>query len=125
MNTVIKPTKTKGRGVYAVSDIYKNETYTPPYIEINNKELQYFPILQSYAFCSEHKGKATIVISWASFMNHSKTPNMMFSFNDKQQIYFKAIRDIKAGEELTIDYLYDIYKNNVNGVDNWNKRTIM
>ncbi|MBK6772367.1 MAG: SET domain-containing protein-lysine N-methyltransferase [Ignavibacteria bacterium] len=37
----------------------------------------------------------------ALFLNHSDTPNII-SINDGD--YFEAIRDIKAGEELVIDY---------------------
>ena len=35
------------------------------------------------------------------FLNHADTPNII-SVNDGD--YFEAIRDIKAGEELLIDY---------------------
>jgi SET domain-containing protein len=37
----------------------------------------------------------------ALFLNHSATPNLI-SINDGE--YFEAIRDIKAGEELVLDY---------------------
>ena len=35
------------------------------------------------------------------YLNHSETPNVI-SINDGER--FKAIRDIKVGEELLVDY---------------------
>ena len=39
------------------------------------------------------------------FANHSDTPNARFTRNVKAlSMTFTALRDIKAGEEITIDY---------------------
>jgi SET domain-containing protein len=43
----------------------------------------------------------------ARFLNHSCTPNCEAVFED-ERIFFVASRDIQAGEELTINYGFDL-----------------
>jgi uncharacterized protein len=44
--------------------------------------------------------------SGAEFVNHSCDPNLYVRFNGKR-IYYYALRAIKKGEELTIDYRFE------------------
>lgn len=54
-----------------------------------------------------------MVLGYGSLYQHSETPNMEFGYNkSNKQMYFTAIRMIKAGEELTINY----------GKDYWDER---
>ncbi len=53
----------------------------------------------------QHKGRAAIALGFTSLLNHSYTPNCEFIRHiDDLVIDLLALRDIEAGEELTIDY---------------------
>jgi hypothetical protein len=46
-----------------------------------------------------------LVLGYGSLYQHSENPNLSFGYNkSNKQMYFTAIRMIKAGEELTINY---------------------
>lgn len=49
------------------------------------------------------------------FINHSRTPNVEVVRKDDEQLQVMALRDLVAGEELTLDYrkepLSEAYKN--------------
>jgi hypothetical protein len=52
-----------------------------------------------------HEGRSAIALGYTSLLNHSYTPNCQFIRHiDDLAIDLVALRDIKAGEELTIDY---------------------
>jgi SET domain-containing protein len=48
------------------------------------------------------KSKIRMSIAW--YINHSKTPNLRTRFTRNGNWRFWVLREIKAGEELTIDY---------------------
>ena len=48
-----------------------------------------------------------LLFDWVSLLNDSKTPNLKYKPNGNQVIV-TALRDIEPGEELTIDYGYDV-----------------
>lgn len=82
-------------------DIYKNElSDTPPEV---------MELIERYCIFDETEsgGKYSIpnygfkISDLVNYLNHSKDPNII-SINDGE--YFEAIRDIRKGEELTIDY---------------------
>jgi uncharacterized protein len=53
----------------------------------------------------EHEGRAAIALGYTSLLNHSYKPNCEFIRHiDEFVIDLVALRDIEAGEELTIDY---------------------
>jgi uncharacterized protein len=52
-----------------------------------------------------HQGQAAIALGYTSLLNHSYAPNCEFVRHiDELAIDLVALRDIEAGEELTIDY---------------------
>lgn len=52
-----------------------------------------------------HEGRAAIALGFTSLLNHSYSPNCEFVRHiDELVIDLVALRDIEAGEELTIDY---------------------
>ena len=80
------------------------------WIILSKKEVEALPphaklLIENYCLFDEEKyfvpdyGFKKIDVSL--FLNHSDTPNII-SINDGE--YFEAIRDIKVGEELLIDY---------------------
>ncbi len=51
------------------------------------------------------KGRAAVVLGFTSLINHSNSPNCDFvRYIDALALDLVAVRDIRAGEELMIDY---------------------
>ncbi|WP_462220710.1 SET domain-containing protein [Ferruginibacter sp.] len=114
---MLKPSPIEGIGVFAIQDIPKGcrEMFSKPdindkWITVSKKEVENLPahaqfIAGNYClydednyFIPDHGFKK---IDVSLFINHADTPNII-SINDGD--YFEAIRDIKNGEELVIDY---------------------
>jgi SET domain-containing protein len=119
LNTYImlKPSPIAGIGIFVVQDIAKGcrEMFSKPdvndkWITLSREEVETLPLhakalVENYClydtesyFVPDYGFKK---IDMALFLNHSATPNLI-SINDGE--YFEAIRDIKAGEELVLDY---------------------
>ena len=114
---MLKPSPIEGIGVFAIQDIPKGcrEMFSKPdvndkWITVSKKEVEALPayaqfIVGNYCLYDEDnyfipdEGFKKIDVSL--FINHSDTPNII-SINDGD--YFEAIRAIKTGEELVIDY---------------------
>ncbi|MBW7849958.1 MAG: SET domain-containing protein-lysine N-methyltransferase [Rhodospirillales bacterium] len=108
----------KGRGVIAMEDIRQGELIErSPVLIIPHEDRPKTDatICFTYVFmwepgaCEEdlykHKGRAAIVLGYTSLLNHSYTPNAEFKHHiDEMFLDIHAVRDIKAGEEITIDY---------------------
>jgi SET domain-containing protein len=113
----LQPSTIAGIGVFALVDIAKgaNNFFGPPdkpddWIKISLSEFETLPahaqfLVQNYCLFDNDgyfvpaNGFKKMDISL--FLNHSDTPNIK-SINDGD--YFEAIKDIKAGEELFVDY---------------------
>ena len=111
----IQKSKTNGVGVVAITNIKKGRYLFPDdELEIvwqDKTDFKKLPAAIKHLyndFCIiKNKGQSygcpknfnQITISW--FLNHSKTPNVEI---DKEFRFF-AKRNIKKGEELTVDYL--------------------
>jgi uncharacterized protein len=103
----IKDTQRYGRGIYANREIKKGELLEIcPVIVISKEEDEYLSKtnLANYYFYWGESEKA-IALGYASIFNHSYTPNASFYCNSKQMVIcFNAIKDIRNGEEITINY---------------------
>ncbi len=114
---MLKPSPIEGIGVFAIKDIAKGcrEMFSKPdvndkWITVSKQEIETLPahaqfIVGNYClydeenyFIPDHGFKK---IDVSLFLNHSDAPNII-SINDGD--YFEAVRDIKTGEELVIDY---------------------
>jgi len=112
---MIKPSPVDGIGVFALIDIPKGcrdmfSTGIGNWIEVPRTEIENLPahartLVETYClfdndnyFVPEHGFK---VMDLVNFLNHSEEPNII-SINDGE--FFETIRDIKAGEELLINY---------------------
>ena len=114
---MLKPSPIEGIGVFAITDIAKGcrEMFSKPdaadeWITISKKEIESLPahaqfLTGNYCLYDEENyfvpAHGFKKMDLALFINHADTPNII-SINDGD--YFEAIRDIKAGEELLIDY---------------------
>lgn len=114
---MLKPSPIEGIGVFALRDIPKGcrsmfgkPDNTEDWIKISKTEVETLPehaqfVVGNYCLYDEDnyfvpaQGFKKMDISL--FLNHADVPNII-SINEGD--YFEAIRDIKAGEELLIDY---------------------
>ncbi|MDO7905370.1 SET domain-containing protein [Paenibacillus sp. JX-17] len=95
------------RGVFAVQDIPKGTLFhSAPVIPYPNEDHEHIEktILDDYAF-SYGANHTAIVLGYGSLFNHSYTPNAEYDIRfDKHSFDFFAYTDIKAGEEILINY---------------------
>lgn len=97
-----------GRGVFATRDIHSGELiHEAPVIVSPSKEYKYLKktIMMEYVFWWEKDEECALALGYGSLINHSYTPNALFELNfANRTIDFYAYTDIKAGEEILINY---------------------
>ena len=103
---IIKNTEKYGRGIFAIRNNKKGELIEEaPVIGIPITEwrLMRKSILSNYVFrWGENKA---LTLGYGSLYNHSYTPNARYLTNiENQSIDFYARKDIKEGEEITVNY---------------------
>ena len=108
----------RGRGVIADAPIGKGELVErSPVLVIppQDRAAVDATVVFTYVFMWEHgtveedlyrhEGRSAIALGYTSLLNHSYAPNCEFIRHiDDLAIDLVALRDIAAGEELTIDY---------------------
>jgi SET domain-containing protein len=112
---MIKPSPLHGIGVFAIRDIPKGTTDIfsegfGDWIKVSKDEVDALPthsreLIENHClfdedsyFIPEYGFK---LVDFVIYLNHSETHNVL-SLNDGEQ--FEALLDIKAGEELLVDY---------------------
>ena len=86
----IQPSEIEGKGLFAIKDIPADITLGVSHVYDKRFKNNY------------------IRTPLGGFINESKTPNLVAEI-DKDFRYVRTIRDIKAGEELTLQYtLYNL-----------------
>ena len=112
---MLRPSKVQGIGVFAINDIKKGQCAIfsndkSEWIKISKAEIATLPQHSKAAvenFCLYDEGNYFVpeygfkMVDLVIFLNHDDDPNIA-SINDGED--FEALRDIKAGEELFIDY---------------------
>ncbi len=114
---MIKPSTIEGIGVFALQDIPKGcrEMFSKTneheqWITVSRKEVDNLPahtkaLIENYCLYDEENyfvpDYGFKKMDLVNFLNHANEPNLI-SINDGE--FFEAIRDIKKGEELFIDY---------------------
>ena len=95
-----------GRGIFATRDIEKGELiHVAPVIISPKNEYKYLKktILMDYVFWWGEE--CALALGYGSLFNHSYTPNALYKLRKKKKtIDFFAYTDIKAGEEIKINY---------------------
>ena len=115
MYVALKPSATHGIGVFAITDIprgtmtlFSNDTGN--WIKLSFAEVEQLPghsreFIETYYLYDERHyfipDHGTKIMDMANYLNHSNTPNIISMEEGK---WFEAIRDIKSGEELFVDY---------------------
>ncbi len=112
---MMKPSPIHGNGVFALRDIPKAQRglfsrNIGEWIKIERSEIDALPphskeLVETYCLFDEDHyyvpDYGFKVMDIVNFLNHSDTPNII-SINDGED--FETLREIKAGEELFIDY---------------------
>lgn len=99
------------RGVFATQDIAKGDLiHEAPVLLYPNEEHIFIEktLLADYAF--EYSDEHTaILLGYGMLFNHSYQPNATYQINyDNHTFDFYAYKDIKAGEEILINYNGDV-----------------
>ncbi|GHH98855.1 SET domain-containing protein [Neobacillus kokaensis] len=99
------------RGVFATCDIKKGELlHEAPVISYPNDQHRYIEqtLLADYTF-EYGKNHSAILLGYGILFNHSYEPNAIYEINFKKETFdFYAHTDIKAGEEILINYNGDV-----------------
>ncbi|MDO8554982.1 MAG: SET domain-containing protein-lysine N-methyltransferase [bacterium] len=107
--------KGKGRGVVATQDIQAGETIEVcPIVFLSKKEIDFLEnesdVLRFYYLIQPETEKCCVMFGYGSIYNHSLSPNAEIDYNEKiaeNFLFFKTIKDIKAGEEIVFNYQFD------------------
>lgn len=101
----VKQVPGKGLGVFAVSDIAEQELIErcPVLVMSKSDVWQADSLLSRYVFVWG-KGKVALALGYGSLYNHSIRPNAYYEDRGRRCKQFRALRDITAGEEITINY---------------------
>ncbi|HWL24476.1 MAG TPA: SET domain-containing protein [Ureibacillus sp.] len=99
------------RGVFATRDIQKGELiHEAPVIAYPNDQHQHIEktLLADYAF-EYGINHTAILLGYGMLFNHSYEPNATYEINFQNHTFdFFAYKDIKAGEEIFINYNGDV-----------------
>lgn len=101
--------KNAGSGVFADRDIKKGEIIEVcPAIIVPKHDMSNLAesILVTYFFYfGKNKEKLAVALGFGSIYDHSYEPNATYKINHKEQtINFAALKDIKKGDEITVNY---------------------
>ena len=99
----------KGRAIFAQRRIRKGETIEEaPVVVLPASEVVHLDrtVLQDYYFLwGEAEEQAAVMFGLCSLCNHSYSPNAVFNLKpERLAIEFVALRDVEAGEEITVNY---------------------
>ena len=102
----IKDTKAMGRGVFSTQNISEGETIeVAPIIVLKHEDFidTKWNLLFEYYFWLDQE--VVLALGYGSVYNHSMNPNAGYTMDIKtKSITFKAIKDIKKGEEIFFNY---------------------
>jgi len=103
----VRWTRKKGRGVFARQHIRKGTVIErAPVILLPTKEVfSKAPrtALADYVF-TWGSNEVAVVLGYGSLYNHSYQPNAEYYDSGRLTQVYKAIRDIRSGEEITVNY---------------------
>ncbi|WP_078409525.1 SET domain-containing protein [Priestia abyssalis] len=99
------------RGVFATRDITRGELiHKAPVIPYPNEQHAFIEktLLADYVF-EYGKNHTAVLLGYGMLFNHSYKPNATYEINFANHTFdFYAYKDIKAGEEILINYNGDV-----------------
>ncbi len=112
---IIKKTKKRGRGVFAGKLFKKRQVIeTCPIVLLERKDRKHIEktgLYDYYFGWGKDKKQPAIALGYGSLYNHSFDPNAVYIKDFKKSVMFvRARRDIKKGEEITVNYNGDPLK---------------
>jgi uncharacterized protein len=98
-----------GRGIFATRTIHKGELiHAAPVIvcpDDEYKKLKKTALRNYYFNWGENYNHVAIALGYGSLFNHSFSPNALFENNlKKETVDFFALKRIKPGEEIFVNY---------------------
>jgi SET domain-containing protein len=109
MSTYVRFIEDKGRGVFTdkkinIGDIIESS----PVIEFPEEDWKHVAetVINSYCFFwGEDRKRGALALGHGSLYNHSYKPNAKYIRKVSEKVIdFVAIKDIEAGEEITVNY---------------------
>jgi SET domain-containing protein len=105
---IIKNISKNHRGVFAAKSIRKGEIIEIcPVIPLPKSDTKHLEktFLTNYYFVWGPQNQPAIILGFGSLYNHSYSPNAEYEEHVKEKLaVFKALHDIKKGEEITHNY---------------------
>ena len=103
----------KGKGVFTTEKIEAGTLVeiAPMLIlpEKDNEAIDKSHLFNYYFLWGEKQQQYAIALGYGSFYNHSYEPNCLYeTYYDDETIHFISLKDIEAGEELFINYNWDV-----------------
>lgn len=101
----VKQARGKGRGVFARQFIPEGTVFerVPVLVIPEDEVLEQPGVLSHYVF-EWGRGTVALALGFGSMYNHSFSPNARYDDVGRLTKIFTALRDISAGEEITINY---------------------
>jgi uncharacterized protein len=105
----IDNTESKGRGVFTIEAIDADTVIEiAPVIVMSSTEREYLDqtLLHDYIFeWGNDRKQCALALGWVSIYNHSYNSNCEYLMDfEELGMIIKTVKDIGAGEELTINY---------------------
>jgi uncharacterized protein len=109
MSLAIERFPVKGRGVVAIHTFRAGERIERASVIVVPPEdvplIRRTRLVSYYYEWGDDSQAAAIALGCGSLYNHSYTPNARYEFHEDQEcLEFFALRDIREGEEITINY---------------------
>jgi len=110
---VVKPSKISGVGVFTMTPIAKG-AFIPVFgndpsifVSLKGRRKEEIRLIKNYCIACGKKYECPrnwhhMEIGW--YLNHSRKPNALYRQQKNGELVYYAKRNIKAGEEITIDY---------------------
>lgn len=116
LNSYVKETEGKGRGVFALRNLGEDETVEVAQLLVLSESDSLIvedTILTCYQYYFNEK-QVAIGLGHSSLYNHSDEPNAEFLMDEESKtVTIKALRKIDKDEEILLDYGYSLNENSV------------
>lgn len=127
-NAYIADTQTvKGRGIYSSVDFNEGDLIEEVVVIVLMRPYDQLPaklqrVVYNWGALTQSEPCSALCLGFGSLYNHANPANMRYTANKKNQtLSYYAARNIKEGEELTVNYNAG-YGSNISKEDDWFER---